>query len=119
MGLALRLRRALIAATTSSALLRPATAVSITRPLPLSSFVPLPLPGLAVGFRPRVATVGGRGYSGVADDRKIAADECCVPGCDYKHWFITMDFPDPKPSRKEMIEIYLQTLTKVFGRYYN
>jgi hypothetical protein len=28
-----------------------------------------------------------------------------------------MEFPDPKPSREEMIETYLQTLAKVVGRY--
>jgi len=28
-----------------------------------------------------------------------------------------MDFPDPKPSREEMIETYLKTLAIVVGRY--
>ncbi|TVU42477.1 hypothetical protein EJB05_08884, partial [Eragrostis curvula] len=116
----LRLRRALVAAAaTSSALLHPAASASIFRPLPpAASFVPLLLPAAAGGFVGSTAAARGRGYSGVADDSKIDSDaECVDNGCDYNHWLITMDFPDPKPSREEMIETYLKTLAQVVGSY--
>ncbi|KAI5448206.1 variant 2 [Lathyrus oleraceus] len=39
-----------------------------------------------------------------------------LPGCDYNHWLIVMEFPkDPKPSREQMIDTYLQTLATVLG----
>uniref|UniRef100_J3N6V5 MORF/ORRM1/DAG-like MORF domain-containing protein n=1 Tax=Oryza brachyantha TaxID=4533 RepID=J3N6V5_ORYBR len=50
-------------------------------------------------------------------DDKISPDEILFEGCDYNHWLITMEFPDPKPTREEMIETYLQTLAKVVGSY--
>lgn len=124
MALALRLRRALAAASTSAQLLRPAsTSASVTRALPLAPFIPtllprLPwlLPGSAAGFR-STAAAAARGGDYGADENKISPDEILFEGCDYNHWLITMEFPDPKPSRDEMIETYLQTLAKVVGRY--
>ncbi|XP_039780649.1 multiple organellar RNA editing factor 9, chloroplastic-like [Panicum virgatum] len=109
MALALRLRRTLVAAaTSSSSLLRPAAPASLSQPLPLL------LPGAAGGFQSRAAAaaVRERGYSGVAEDKNSPDN-----GCDYKHWLIRMSFPDPKPSREEMIETYLKTLAIVVGRY--
>ncbi|CAI0406993.1 unnamed protein product [Linum tenue] len=39
-----------------------------------------------------------------------------LPGCDYNHWLIVMDFPkDPAPSREQMIDAYLNTLATVLG----
>lgn len=39
-----------------------------------------------------------------------------LPGCDYEHWLIVMEFPkDPKPSSEEMIDTYIKTLAKVVG----
>ncbi|KAM7265610.1 hypothetical protein ACFE04_003293 [Oxalis oulophora] len=39
-----------------------------------------------------------------------------LPGCDYNHWLIVMEFPkDPAPTRDQMIDTYLQTLTTVLG----
>lgn len=39
-----------------------------------------------------------------------------LPGCDYNHWLIVMEFPkDPAPSREQMIETYLSTLATVLG----
>nr|ACF87463.1 unknown [Zea mays] len=102
MALALRLRRVLAAASTAAPLLRPST--SVARPCPL---VPL--------ASPAAAARGGTDYG--TDDSKISPDEILFEGCDYNHWLITMDFPDPKPSREEMIETYLQTLAKVVGSY--
>jgi len=86
MALALRLRRTLVAAVTSSSLLRPAASASLSQPLPLL------LPGAAGGFQSRAAAaVRERGYSGVAEDKNSPDN-----GCDYKHWLIRMDFPDPQ-----------------------
>ncbi|KAJ4703309.1 Multiple organellar RNA editing factor 9, chloroplastic [Melia azedarach] len=39
-----------------------------------------------------------------------------LPGCDFNHWLIVMEFPkDPAPSREQMIETYLNTLATVLG----
>jgi hypothetical protein len=122
MALALRLRRALAAATTSALLFRPTSGpASVSRSL--APFVPTPvprvpwlLPGAAAGFR-STAAAAARGGDYGAEDSKISPDEILFEGCDYNHWLITMEFPDPKPSREEMIETYLQTLAKVVGRY--
>ncbi|WVZ53056.1 hypothetical protein U9M48_004046 [Paspalum notatum var. saurae] len=129
MALALRLRRALAAVSTSAPLLRPSASVaaSTSRSLPFAPsappVTPLPLapgrllPGGAAGFRSTAATAARGGADYGADDSKISPDEILFEGCDYNHWLITMDFPDPKPSREEMIETYLQTLAKVVGSY--
>jgi hypothetical protein len=124
MALALRLRRALAAASTSAPLLSPAsTTASVSRALPVAPFIPTPLPrhpwllpGAAAGFR-STAAAAVRGGDYGAEDSKISPDEILFEGCDYNHWLVTMEFPDPKPSREEMIETYLQTLAKVVGRY--
>ena len=43
-----------------------------------------------------------------------------LPGCDYNHWLIVMEFPkDPAPTREQMIETYLNTLATVLGRYHS
>lgn len=39
-----------------------------------------------------------------------------LPGCDYNHWLIVMEFPkDPPPTRDQMIQTYLDTLATVLG----
>ncbi|KAI8557675.1 hypothetical protein RHMOL_Rhmol04G0028300 [Rhododendron molle] len=39
-----------------------------------------------------------------------------LPGCDFNHWLIVMEFPkDPAPTREQMIETYLDTLATVLG----
>ncbi|XP_047091850.1 multiple organellar RNA editing factor 1, mitochondrial-like [Lolium rigidum] len=123
MALALRLRRALAAASTSAPLLRPAASAAVS---PSRSLLPAPLapslprrflPGGAAGFRSTAAAAARGNYGGGADDSHISPDEILFEGCDYKHWLITMEFPDPKPSREEMIETYLNTLAKVVGSY--
>ncbi|KAL3643349.1 hypothetical protein CASFOL_014164 [Castilleja foliolosa] len=39
-----------------------------------------------------------------------------LPGCDYNHWLIVMEFPkDPAPTRDQMIDTYLNTLASVLG----
>ncbi|KAI4997698.1 hypothetical protein ZWY2020_053040, partial [Hordeum vulgare] len=123
MALALRLRRALAAASTSASLLRPTASAAASphrSPLLAPFAAPLPrpfLPGGAAGFRSTAAAAARGNYGGGADEAKIDPDEILFEGCDYNHWLITMEFPDPKPSREEMIETYLQTLAKVVGSY--
>lgn len=42
------------------------------------------------------------------------------PGCDYEHWLIVMDKPGGEGATKQqMIDCYIQTLSKVVGRYFN
>ncbi|KAK6945636.1 hypothetical protein RJ641_013180, partial [Dillenia turbinata] len=63
-----------------------------------------------------VSMFSSRSYKNqINDDEKISPDTILFEGCDYNHWLITMDFPDPKPSPEEMVETYVQTLAKVVG----
>ncbi|CAN6205121.1 unnamed protein product [Urochloa humidicola] len=115
MALPLRLRRAIVVASAPAPLLRPASSTLISQPLSLAPFDPVPhplpcpwlLPGAAAGFRSAAAVA----------ESKISSDKTPANGVDYNHWLITMRFPDPKPTREEMIETYLQTLAKVVGSY--
>ncbi|KAJ3678353.1 hypothetical protein LUZ60_002156 [Juncus effusus] len=53
---------------------------------------------------------------GNASSNTEQKDAILLPGCDYNHWLIVMEFPkDPAPTREEMIETYLQTLATVLG----
>lgn len=53
-------------------------------------------------------------------DEEIGPDTILFEGCDYEHWLITIDFPkDTQLTREEMIETYVQTAAKVFGRSAN
>ncbi|MCL7047591.1 hypothetical protein MKW94_007214 [Papaver nudicaule] len=36
-------------------------------------------------------------------------------GCDFEHWFITMEQPQGEPTRDEIIATYINTLSKVLG----
>ncbi|KAL8045921.1 hypothetical protein ABFX02_08G145300 [Erythranthe guttata] len=52
------------------------------------------------------------GGGGGGEDRETIM----LPGCDYNHWLIVMEFPkDPAPSREQMIDTYLDTLATVLG----
>ncbi|CAN6249836.1 unnamed protein product [Urochloa humidicola] len=52
-------------------------------------------------------------------DRAPTETEPLFPGCDYKHWFIGMEKPGGKDgkdaTKQEMIDYYIQTLSKVLG----
>lgn len=37
------------------------------------------------------------------------------PGCDYNHWLVTMEWPDPQPTREEKIDCFVKTLANVVG----
>ncbi|PSS10322.1 DAG protein, partial [Actinidia chinensis var. chinensis] len=60
------------------------------------------------------AAVGGD-YSGKRRSSSNEARETIMlPGCDYNRWLIVMEFPkDPAPTREQMIDTYLDTLTTV------
>ncbi|MCL7040076.1 hypothetical protein MKW94_007563 [Papaver nudicaule] len=36
-------------------------------------------------------------------------------GCDYEHWFVVMEPPQGEPTRDEIIDSYVNTLSKVLG----
>ena len=115
--------------TLSSSLLpKPLTPLSHSKP-----FTPTPSlhiqccslphwnPTLATKSRPsiRVAAVDGdfsarRSSSNSNEPRETIM----LPGCDYNHWLIVMEFPkDPAPTREQMIDTYLNTLATVLGRF--
>ncbi|KAA0034173.1 multiple organellar RNA editing factor 4 [Cucumis melo var. makuwa] len=51
-------------------------------------------------------------YSQSSLARKKEPDEIILEGCDYKHWLITMDFKDSKPTPEEMVRTYEETCAK-------
>ncbi|KAL4201813.1 hypothetical protein AMTRI_Chr02g217930 [Amborella trichopoda] len=78
--------------------------------LPLASFQTKTVNGLMV----RAAVDGD--YSSKRSSSNEPRETILLPGCDYNHWLIVMEFPkDPKPTREEMIETYLNTLATVLG----
>ncbi|KAJ1395332.1 plastid developmental protein DAG [Sesbania bispinosa] len=62
----------------------------------------------------------GSGYSPLNDpspnwSNRPPKETILLDGCDYEHWLIVMEFPDPKPSEDEMINAYVKTLAEVVG----
>ncbi|CAL5008612.1 unnamed protein product [Urochloa decumbens] len=100
-----------------------AQAFSFPSPRPSSSTTTASaaLPRAAAAF-PAIAVAGGRRSRGVARLKPPAAaggeqrETILLPGCDYNHWLIVMEFPkDPAPTREQMIDTYLNTLATVLG----
>ncbi|KAD4982340.1 hypothetical protein R6Q59_001930 [Mikania micrantha] len=61
------------------------------------------------------ATVDGD-YSSRRSSSSEPRETIMLPGCDYNHWLIVMEFPkDPAPTRDQMIDTYLDTLATVLG----
>ncbi|KAL5839757.1 hypothetical protein ACOSQ4_012365 [Xanthoceras sorbifolium] len=55
-------------------------------------------------------------YSAKRSSSSEPRETILLPGCDYNHWLIVMEFPkDPAPTREQMIETYLNTLATVLG----
>ncbi|KAJ0983385.1 hypothetical protein J5N97_011640 [Dioscorea zingiberensis] len=55
-------------------------------------------------------------YSSKRSSSSEPRETILLPGCDYNHWLIVMEFPkDPAPTREQMIETYLNTLATVLG----
>ncbi|XXG69536.1 hypothetical protein AAC387_Pa06g2378 [Persea americana] len=92
---------------------------------PLPSF---PLPTISIFARPslsisqrsnRTAVIRSAvdgDYSSKRSSSSEPRETILLPGCDYNHWLIVMEFPkDPAPTREQMIDTYLNTLTTVLG----
>ncbi|KAL6975339.1 Multiple organellar RNA editing factor 9, chloroplastic [Sarracenia purpurea var. burkii] len=55
-------------------------------------------------------------YSSKRSSSNEPRETIMLPGCDFNHWLIVMEFPkDPAPTREQMIETYLGTLATVLG----
>ncbi|CAI9279821.1 unnamed protein product [Lactuca saligna] len=55
-------------------------------------------------------------YSSRRSSSSEPRETIMLPGCDYNHWLIVMEFPkDPAPTREQMIDTYLNTLASVLG----
>ncbi|KAI4371675.1 hypothetical protein MLD38_010001 [Melastoma candidum] len=100
---------------------------------------PTPIPTPSVCFASRVVNLPGRSVSaawrcsrpsaaaavraavdGEYSTKRSSSSEqretIMLPGCDYNHWLIVMEFPkDPAPTREQMIDTYLNMLATVLG----
>ncbi|KAJ6792211.1 multiple organellar RNA editing factor 9, chloroplastic [Iris pallida] len=55
-------------------------------------------------------------YSSKRSSSSEPRETIMLPGCDFNHWLIVMEFPkDPAPTREQMIDCYLNTLATVLG----
>lgn len=78
---------------------------------PLSSKIPN-------GSRLVVRAAVDGDYSSKRSSSSEPRETIMLPGCDYNHWLIVMEFPkDPAPTREQMIDTYLNTLATVLGRF--
>ncbi|KAF8712842.1 hypothetical protein HU200_028615 [Digitaria exilis] len=109
--------------TTAAAARLAALAFPSPRPSSSTASAALPraaFPSLAVAAAPLGC---GRRSRSAARPRPPAAgaggeqrETILLPGCDYNHWLIVMEFPkDPAPTREQMIDTYLNTLATVLG----
>lgn len=58
-------------------------------------------------------------YSAKRSSSNESRETILLPGCDFNHWLIVMEFPkDPAPTREQMIDTYLKTLATVLGRFF-
>ncbi|KAF7121489.1 hypothetical protein RHSIM_Rhsim13G0163700 [Rhododendron simsii] len=65
----------------------------------------------------RAAIDGNRTAKQRSSGSNEPGDTIMLPGCDFNHWLIIMEFPqDPAPTRDQMIQTYLDTLATVVGR---
>ncbi|KAM5585796.1 DAG protein, chloroplastic [Rosa sericea] len=66
--------------------------------------------------KPSLRAVSDSEYSSRRSSSNEQRETIMLPGCDYNHWLIVMEFPkDPAPTRDQMIETYLNTLATVLG----
>ncbi|OWM83543.1 DAG protein, chloroplastic-like [Punica granatum] len=89
-----------------------------TSPVPALHF-PWARPRRSIAARPPIApplaAVDGD-YSSKRSSSSEPRETIMLPGCDYNHWLIVMEFPkDPAPTREQMIDTYLNTLATVLG----
>ncbi|KAI5656895.1 hypothetical protein M9H77_25688 [Catharanthus roseus] len=99
----------------------PAFLLSLSYPCPSTSpsFLPCTLPHQKTNHlsrTPLVRAVGDGEYSARRSNSNEPRETINLPGCDYNHWLIVMEFPkDPAPTREQMIDTYLNTLATVLG----
>jgi hypothetical protein len=108
-------------ATISSFTLSPKTLTLTYHPkTPSFNFNPLSIKSKPNSRNPiRIQAVLDEDYSSKRSSSNEQRETIMLPGCDYNHWLIVMEFPkDPAPSREQMIDTYLQTLATVLGRFY-
>ncbi|KAA3471575.1 multiple organellar RNA editing factor 9, chloroplastic-like [Gossypium australe] len=113
-----------------ASLLNPSTLLLPAKPFLPTRFRLTPSPTLRVNSlthrlpspstRPRrvikVAAALDSDYSSKRSSSNEQRETIMLPGCDYNHWLIVMEFPkDPAPTREQMIETYLNTLATVLG----
>ncbi|KAL6573903.1 hypothetical protein OROHE_001445 [Orobanche hederae] len=76
---------------------------------------PCPTKSRSANFPAVKALIDGE-YSAKRTSDNEERETIMLPGCDYNHWLIVMEFPkDPSPTREQMIDTYLDTLATVFG----
>ncbi|MCL7027642.1 hypothetical protein MKW94_022885 [Papaver nudicaule] len=44
-----------------------------------------------------------------------ARESLALQGCDFEHWYVLMEIPQGEPTRDEIIDCYIKTLSKVLG----
>ncbi|KAG6392285.1 hypothetical protein SASPL_146499 [Salvia splendens] len=94
----------------------------ISHPSTLSvSFLPCARPYLTKSRSaalPAVRALTDGEYSAKRNSGGEERETILLPGCDYNHWLIVMEFPkDPAPTRDQMIDTYLNTLATILGRW--
>ncbi|XP_076928078.1 DAG protein, chloroplastic-like [Bidens hawaiensis] len=92
------------------------TSISKSKPFSFINFTqPIPNLNRVRTLQPKAAAVDGD-YSSKRSSSSEPRETIMLPGCDYNHWLIVMEFPkDPAPTREQMIETYLNTLATVLG----
>lgn len=109
-----------------SQLKTPTFLLPLSYPCPSTSpsFLPCSLAGQKSNHLARIPLVravgDGEQTSGRSSSNNNTREAINLPGCDYNHWLIVMDFPkDPAPTREQMIDTYLDTLATVLGRLFS
>ncbi|KQJ95010.1 multiple organellar RNA editing factor 9, chloroplastic [Brachypodium distachyon] len=105
-----------VAATRSFAFpARPSFSAS-TAALPRASSAGTVFPAIALAAAAAAAGRAMRLTAARAAPGSEQRETILLPGCDYNHWLIVMEFPkDPAPTREQMIDTYLNTLATVLG----
>ncbi|KAJ8549679.1 hypothetical protein K7X08_033386 [Anisodus acutangulus] len=89
----------------------PTFLLSLSYPFTTTSLSSIP-PGKSVVRAISDGEYSSKRSSSGSDERETIM----LPGCDYNHWLIVMEFPkDPAPTREQMIDTYLDTLATVLG----
>ncbi|XP_058072996.1 multiple organellar RNA editing factor 9, chloroplastic-like [Magnolia sinica] len=100
---------------------------SSSLPISSSSISLLPIQSVSAHLRPFIshrinrtavirAAAGGDHSSRRSSSSSEPRETILLPGCDFNHWLIVMEFPkDPAPTREQMIDTYLNTLATVLG----